>query len=498
MFECLRYTRAMELLPGAKVERYVVISRLGSGLMATTYHVRHEILDTHHALVVPNQRAPGLFRRLVAGAKIQAKLRHDGVISCTDVLDVEGLPVLVIDHVQGPNLEQLVQFHVLDEGRIDAIAGRLLTAVGFLHTNSVVHRHLKPRNIIVDMGHGLEVPRISDFTLAMTSGTTAMRIRKKARVFGTPSYMSPEQTINSDLVDYRADLWSVGCILYYLVTGADAFPTLETTEATLESVRSGRYLRVKKRLPEIPTRWARAIAYCLVVDEDDRLQSASELADVWFQGLDERPTSAPLTAPMGRVTLVFTDIEGSTTLWEAEEEIARHSLHAHDAVMRAALQKHGGYEVKTEGDAFMVAFPLPSQALRFCVEVQRNLHEHPWSDALLARPEAEIGSGFRGLRVRMGVHEGSPECRMHGNKADYYGPMVNRAARISGIGHGGQILVSAETWAHAARDVRASVEATVLGTYRLRSLSGTQEIVQIVPSEFVERSFEPVKATLVK
>jgi class 3 adenylate cyclase len=485
----------MELLPGARIERYTVISRIGAGRMSTTYHVAHGTLGTHHQLVVPNSRSKGLFRALVSGAKMQARLRHRGVISCTDVLEVEDLPILILDHVQGPTLEKFIQYHKLDEERIDGIASGLMDAVGFLHANSVVHRHLKPTNVIVDVSHDTYIPRISDFTLAVKSDQTTTASKNK-RVFGTPKYMSPEATIDSNAVDHRSDLWALGCMLYLLVCGEEAFDG-GTNEQTFELIRSGRYIRVNKRNPSIPTRWARAIAYCLLVNQDDRMQSAQELADVWFKGVASRPSSAALAAPIGKVTLVFTDIEGSTRLWEAEEEVARHSLHAHDAVMRTALQKYGGYEVKTEGDAFMVAFPSASQAVRFCVEVQKELHNHPWSAALLARPEAAVEPGFRGLRVRMGIHEGHPECRRQGTRADYYGPMVNRAARISGIGHGGQILISAESWVDMPRDLEAAVTVTDLGDFELRSLSGTQRILQIVPNHLTERSFAPVKATRV-
>ncbi len=487
------YPVAMELLPGAQVERYVVISRIGAGRTSTSYHARHTTLGTHHALIVPNRRIKGLFRQLVAGAKIQAKLRHRGVVSCTDVLDVDGKPVLVLDHVQGPTLEEFVHCYQLDEARIDGMAAGLIEAVGFLHANSVVHRHLKPSNIIVEVRQDTYLPRIADFNIATKAGLTTAFKKGKRRVFGTPTYMSPEATYDSNAVDYRSDLWSLGCILYYLVTGEHAFAA-PTNEEIFSRVRAAAYTPLKKRLPHVPTRWARAIAYCLLVDEEERLQSAQELADTWFAGVESRPTSVELAAPVGRVTLVFTDIEGSTRLWEAAEEVTRHSLHAHDAVMRTVLQKYGGYEVKTEGDAFMVAFPEPDQALQFCVEVQLQLHQHPWSDELLATDEAGERDGFRGLRVRMGVHEGTPECRRLGSRVDYFGPMVNRAARISAAGHGGQILLSAETWNRISRSLRARVRATDLGEYQLRSLSGTQRIVQVLPEELASRRFPPIKA----
>ncbi len=487
----------MDLVPGTMVERYEVISRLGSGHMATLYHVRHAVLDTHHAMQVPNQVSRGLFRRLIAGAKIQAKLRHSGVISCTDVLDIEGTPVLILDHVQGPNLSQLVRYHELDESRIDVVAAGLFDALDFLHANSIIHRHIKPPNIIVDLGRGNIVPRITDFTLAVNTGTTVMKRRKKPRVFGTPSYMSPEQTYDSDRVGYRADLWSLGCVLYYLATGVEAF-TAPDAESTFALVRGGKYVPLKRRLPSAPDRWARAIAHCFLVEEDDRMESAAELSAVWFMGAERKKSlDADDGAPVGRVTLVFTDIQGSTRLWEAAPDVARASLAAHDAVMRTALQKHGGYEVKTEGDAFMVAFRNPSQAMRFCIEVQLDLQRHPWSDTLLARPEAAESDGFRGLRVRMGVHEGHPECRRMGDKADYYGPMVNRAARISGVGHGGQILVSEETWERMDRRVRSAVTETHLGSYQLRGLSGAQGILQVLPVELEARTFPDIGGTRV-
>ena len=97
--------------------------------------------------------------------------------------------------------------------------------------------------------------------------------------------------------------------------------------------------------------------------------------------------------PKGSVTLVFTDIEGSTRLWEEREDEFRLVLEQHDQVMRSVLKRLGGYEVKTEGDAFMVAFGEPEAAVRFCLMVQQLLHEH----ALLSD-----------VRVRMGVHEGEP------------------------------------------------------------------------------------------
>ncbi len=159
-------------------------------------------------------------------------------------------------------------------------------------------------------------------------------------------------------------------------------------------------------------------------------------------------------APTGEATLVFTDIQGSTALWEHFGKEFEPLLDLHDALFRAAIVAHQGYEVKTEGDAFMVAFSDARNAVRFCLDVQEQLHEADWPETLLNAEALQSFAGvsdngtFRGLRVRMGMHTGSPRCRpdpMTG-RMDYFGRMVNRAARVGGVGHGGQVLVSETTW----------------------------------------------------
>jgi len=481
----------MDLVPGTHVERYVVESRIGSGRMSTTYRVRHITLNTLHALTVPNDGSRALRRRMVAGARIQAGMRHPNVIAATDVLDLEGSPALVLDHVEGPTLGDFIQSNELDERSIDAIVNGLFEAVSFIHNNGIVHRHIKDRTVMIDLGREVAMPRLTDFTLAKVMGQSE-RPRKKVRVFGTPQFMSPEQTYDSDAVDHRADLWSLGCLLYYIVTGEHPF-AVQSHEDVFTQVRQGRYTPVKKLVPSAPKRWIRAIEEALQVDLEDRVSSVADLADHWFAGSTERPAMVAKMPPVGKIALVFTDIQGSTTIWEHAEDLARHSLRAHDAVMRACLHRHGGYEVKTEGDAFMVAFKNPARAVRFCFDVQKELQEHPWSDDLLAMPEAKIEPGFRGLRVRMGVHVGQAEARARGSQMDYFGPFVNRAARIASAGHGGQILVSKTCWDIAESKVEDH-DVKPLGVFRLRGIVDEQEILQVLPQDLKERTFLPVKA----
>ncbi|CDW99679.1 hypothetical protein [Sporisorium scitamineum] len=153
--------------------------------------------------------------------------------------------------------------------------------------------------------------------------------------------------------------------------------------------------------------------------------------------------------PIGQVALVFTDIKNSTSLWETNNGMQA-AMRLHNYLLRRQLRTIGGYEVKTEGDAFMVSFPSVSAALLWCFTVQQQLLQEDWPREIL---DSEDGkevydqSGeliHRGLSVRMGIHWGRPVCEADPitRRMDYFGPMVNRAARISGAADGGQILAS--------------------------------------------------------
>lgn len=156
--------------------------------------------------------------------------------------------------------------------------------------------------------------------------------------------------------------------------------------------------------------------------------------------------------PVGNIALVFTDIKNSTLLWDTYPVAMRSAIKLHNTIMRRQLRIVGGYEVKTEGDSFMVSFPSAPSALLWCFNVQNQLLVEDWPQEILATNEGcEVtdNSGniiFRGLSVRMGIHWGSPVCEldMVTRRMDYFGPMVNRASRIESSADGGQIAVSSD------------------------------------------------------
>jgi adenylate cyclase len=159
-----------------------------------------------------------------------------------------------------------------------------------------------------------------------------------------------------------------------------------------------------------------------------------------------------IPAPEGEVAICFTDIKSSTFLWETYPEAMRAAIKLHNDQMRRQLRIIGGYEVKTEGDAFMVSFPTATSALLWTFAVQSALLEVPWPSEILTSIlgqevyDADSQLIFKGLSVRMGMHWGRPVCENDPvtKRMDYFGPMVNRASRISSVADGGQITVSAD------------------------------------------------------
>ena len=133
-------------------------------------------------------------------------------------------------------------------------------------------------------------------------------------------------------------------------------------------------------------------------------------------------------APSGTVTLLFTDIEGSTKLREADSRAMAAALKRHDRILRTAIEDASGFVFKTVGDAFCAAFATPQQAAAAALTAQQRLSGEEWET-------------WRPITVRMALHTGVCEERDN----DYFGPAVNRAARLEAIAHGGQVLVSGAT-----------------------------------------------------
>jgi predicted ATPase/class 3 adenylate cyclase len=175
-------------------------------------------------------------------------------------------------------------------------------------------------------------------------------------------------------------------------------------------------------------------------------------------------------------TFMLTDIEGSTRLWEERPAAMGPALAIHDGLLRSAIETAGGEVVKTLGDGFLAVFADPSVAVTAAIEAQRSLGDISWG---------ETGP----LRVRMGIHTGAAETR----DGDYFGPSLNRGARILAIGHGGQVLTSAVTAMLAREGVGPGIDFIDRGSHRLRDIDRPEQIFQVVAPD-LPQTFPPLRS----
>ena len=180
--------------------------------------------------------------------------------------------------------------------------------------------------------------------------------------------------------------------------------------------------------------------------------------------------------PTGTVTLLFTDIEGSTRLWEAHAAAMRAALARHDALLRHCIDDHDGHVFKTGGDAFCAAFHTASDALAAALDAQRALHREPW-------PEGAK------LRVRMALHSGAVELR----DGDYFGAPLNRVARLLAAGHGGQTLLSESTHDLCRDHLPPLASVKALGAHGLKDLGRPEAVFQLCHPD-LPQSFPPLKS----
>ena len=169
--------------------------------------------------------------------------------------------------------------------------------------------------------------------------------------------------------------------------------------------------------------------------------------------------------PTGTVTLLMTDIEGSTRLWELAPDAMRGALVRHDAIVTSIVDAHRGTVVRSrgEGDSFFGIFARASDAVAAAAAIQLALATESWPTPLP-------------LRVRIGVHTGEAELR----EGDYYGSEVNRCARMRALAHGGQVLISEVTANLVRRSLPPNTALHPLGTHRLKDIQHPEHVFQLL------------------
>jgi tRNA A-37 threonylcarbamoyl transferase component Bud32 len=277
-----------------RLGQYEILEVLGSGGFGVVLKARDAKLDRIVAVKTLAQTLASSAtarRRFVREAKAAAAVKHENVVGIYHVSDEGPVPYLVMECVSGLSLEQkLQQSGMLDVASILRIGMQVASGLAAAHKQGLVHRDVKPGNILLE--NGVERVKITDFGLARAANDAA--ITRTGEVAGTPQYMSPEQALGQS-VDARSDLFSLGSVVYAMCTGRSPFRA-ETTIAALRRVCDDTPRPIREINPEIPEWLVAIIDRLLAKKPDERFQTAAEVADLLSQHLAhlQHPSSAPL------------------------------------------------------------------------------------------------------------------------------------------------------------------------------------------------------------
>jgi len=283
-------------------DRYLVLAPLGEGGMGRVYLGEHVKMNRQCAIKVMN---PSLvndtesLQRFAREASNAARILHPNVAAVFDYGEIDKIVYLVMEYVDGESLSAiLARDGALEPRRAIEIGRQIADGLQAAHELGIVHRDLKPDNVIVARTRsGKEVPKVVDFGIAKAlSEAPQDALTRSGLVIGTPEYMSPEQLLG-DPVDARADIYSLGCIVYQMLTGTAAFAG-DTREQMIRRRLHEAPPHVRDVDPNLPGRLDTLIVHMLARSPDDRLASAAEVRDqldpaLALGGWDPRVITAP-------------------------------------------------------------------------------------------------------------------------------------------------------------------------------------------------------------
>lgn len=269
---------------------YRILEQLGHGGMGRVYKAVHQTMNRTVALkvlapqVVRSERAHQLFLHEVQAA---AQLSHPNIVMAYDANEANGRHYLAMEYVDGPNLEKYVRKHgSLPEGLACEVVFQAANGLQHAFEKGMVHRDIKPANLLLhhDAVSGTIQVKILDFGLARLNhtdpdGNAKTLMVKQNSVMGTPDFLSPEQSRNLHDVDIRADLYSLGCTFYYLLTGEVPFPGGTTVDKLVRHNREeAKPIEVLR--PDLPNAITAIVRKLMAKKADDRYQTPDELMDV--------------------------------------------------------------------------------------------------------------------------------------------------------------------------------------------------------------------------
>jgi serine/threonine-protein kinase len=303
----------------ALIGRYEIVAELGRGAMGSVYKAldpavgRTVALKTIHAAALSGEHAAEYRTRFEREARASGVLAHPAIVPVFDVGEHEGAPFLVMEFVEGRTLDSAMKSgerFTLD--RVCEIGQQLAEALGYAHRQGVIHRDIKPANILLTSRevYGSERPRITDFGIAKLAQS---ELTTTGQLLGTPAFMPPEQFTGAP-IDGRADLFSLGVILYALATGDQPFPGETMTAVSYKIVHTDP-VHPSKLNPSIPAGLESVLLKCLSKSPAGRYQTGEALAqDLATLRANPNATTLLANAPSGDPNATLAIGSGSSQL----------------------------------------------------------------------------------------------------------------------------------------------------------------------------------------
>src|SRR5512137_2648263 len=276
---------------------YELLEQMGRGGMGIVYKARQKSLDRMVALkmlLFGPQAGPEFVQRFRAEALAAASLQHPNIVAVHEVGVHEGQPFFAMDYVGGPSLAQVVGHQPLPAPRAAGYLKTIAETVHYAHERGILHRDLKPSNVLIDEH---DEPKVMDFGLAKRIEKDT-ELTLSGQVLGSPNYIPPEQAAaHRGLVGKRSDVYSLGAILYHLLTGRAPFAA-PTAAETLQQVQTADPVSPTVLSPHLPRDLKTICLKCLEKEPARRYQTAQELAEElgrWLRGepILARPVSRP-------------------------------------------------------------------------------------------------------------------------------------------------------------------------------------------------------------
>ncbi len=311
-----------QLQPGQMLGPYRIISQIGQGGMATVYKAYQPSMDRNVAVkVLPGQLADSkeFTKRFQQEARIIARLEHAHILPVFDYGESEGISYFVMRYLEAGTLKEKMEAgRPLPLPEIDRLFTQLADALSYAHSQGVIHRDLKPANALIDSRGNLF---LTDFGIAKILESASPRLTQTDAIMGTPAYISPEQA-QAQKVDQRSDIYSLGIILYEMVTGRVPY-TADTPLAVILKHVSNPLPLPSSIKPDIPEAIEQVILKALAKNPDDRFDTVAEFLSAWKRALavkdsDYSKVSAPTVLPSASLTPLSQGQPASATMTSAK------------------------------------------------------------------------------------------------------------------------------------------------------------------------------------